>query len=72
MEFRVPEDSALASEEVRFLRDLYSRNVPPDETTGVIQVMRERRQAASGVAGANGQAESAAPESAPPAYDFTT
>ena len=64
-------DSALAAEEVRYLRDLYSRNLPPDEITGLIQAMRQRRQVASSGPSAGSEVGNDALGSAPPAYDFT-
>lgn len=52
-------DSALAAEEARFLRRLYTRNAPAEEIAELLQAMREREEANSGIGG----------EVRPPAYD---
>lgn len=64
----------LATEEARLLYDLYSRNVPPDEISNLMQVMRARRKAISRVARPSSNQlaitePGVVPESAPPAYE---
>lgn len=46
-------DADLASQEARFLRGLYSRNVPPHEIAELMQAMQVRRESFTGAGGSS-------------------